>query len=89
MTDTIFKDKDIRDMAVKIMKNSTWKKPTLTQELDRVRQLYNNTSISAAENRIKIIALEAEIKSLQSDKRWLQQLLQEMSSTQFMKAKNL
>lgn len=87
---TILKDDDIKEMAVRIMKNSPWKKKlSLTEQLEQTKYLYNETSKHAAECRVMLTQKDNEIKELKNDKRWLQQLLQEMSSIQFMKIKNM
>jgi hypothetical protein len=64
------------------------KKLSLTKQLEQAKQFYNEVSKANYENRAKLIALDNENKELKSDKRWLQQLIQEMSSVNFIKAKN-
>ena len=86
---TILKDEDIKEMAVKIMNNSPWnKKLSLTEQLEQAKNLYNETSKHAAECRVMLTQKDNEIKELKNDKRWLQQLLQEMSSVNLIRARN-
>lgn len=61
---------------------------SLRDRFEYLSRLYSETHSANAEYKTKILAMENEIKELKNDKRWLQQLFQEISATALIKARN-